>query len=195
MEIKDGHVEWAVVHRLGTMLEQVNLDREQYGTTHAFALFSAVTIWVRQRVGAYTGYDGWPRELKPLQLTVFSPPWELPPGAASGITRLRLFRESGSCEVDLTRCSMWQFVVWFRNAMAHGDHRCVYPKHEAMSPGKPQRRLTGFRFECSGGTAELTAADMQCIGRELAGVFCRAFGGNECWTRDATEGVIEQVAA
>ena len=128
MEIQKEHIEWAVVDRLRTMLEQTSQD--DFDVTHAFALFSAICGWVRQRVGASASDSEWPSGLDDLSKPVTSQTWGLPNKAAYGRDCVNLFAGGGKVEIELPNCSAWEFVVWVRNAMAHADDRSVQPIHE-----------------------------------------------------------------
>ncbi len=66
MEIRQEHIEWVVVDRLRTMLDHTSQD--EFDVTHAFALFSAICGWVRQRVGAFPSYSEWPSGLHNLRI-------------------------------------------------------------------------------------------------------------------------------
>lgn len=49
VEIRTEHVEWAVVDRLGQMLDEVPPPSE-FNVTHSFALFSSILCWTLQHL-------------------------------------------------------------------------------------------------------------------------------------------------
>ncbi|MFQ5784119.1 MAG: hypothetical protein ACE5H8_04765 [Alphaproteobacteria bacterium] len=192
MKIEKEHIEWVVVDRLRTMLERTSED--EFDVTHAFALFSSICGWVRQRAGAYASYSKWPSGLDDLKVPITSSAWGLRNEAASGKAWVRLFAGADSIEIDLSKCSAWQFVVWVRNVMAHADDRRVQPIHENVCTSKPHRRLTGFRFGNDECYANLSGEDMRRLGAKLADVFCCAFSESPSFEEDAKQGVLEQAA-
>jgi hypothetical protein len=159
--------EWAVVDRLRTLLEtstQGDLD-----VTHPFALFSAVCMWVRWRLGSYTSYAEWPEGLDDLRKLATDVRWGLPGDSGGGTAqRIKLFSDGPKTPVTLPNCTAWEFVVWVRNAIAHGDHRSIRPVHNAT------RTLIGFHLEY-GAWAKLEGRFMQSFGMNLATVFCTAY--------------------
>ena len=192
MEIQPKHIEWVVVYRLRTMLERTSQD--EFEVTHAFALFSAICGWVRQRVGAFASDSEWPPGLDTLRMPITSSNWGLPNNVAWGKGSVILHTGGNRVEIELPNCSAWEFVVWVRNAMAHADHRGVQPIHEEVGKHKPHRTLMGFRFEHGECCTELSVDDMRRLGMKLAEVFCRGFSEGACFEQDATRGVLEKAA-
>lgn len=192
MEIKPEHIEWAVVDRLRMMLKRTSHD--EFDVTHAFAVFSVICGWVRQRVGAFASDSEWPSGLDTLRMSVASPTWGLPNNVACGKACVKLHAGGNKVEIELSNCSAWEFVVWVRNTMAHADQRGVWPIHEEVDRHKPHRRLTGFRFGCDDCYADLSGDDMRRLGIRLAEVFCHAFSQGACFEQDAKRGVLEKAA-
>jgi hypothetical protein len=183
MEIRTEDVEWAVVYRLAGMLKSA--ADQPYNVTSTYALFSTIAGWVRQRVGHYTSFEEWPGSLGQLRQSIYQQPWNLPDGTAQGLTRVQLHRRPdgaprgyGVKEIDLAQCTAWEFFVWIRNAMAHGDGRSVVPLHTPQSHGSVTQILSGFEFAKDGCVVRLAEADMRYLGIILADVFCRTFATN-----------------
>lgn len=159
--------EWAVVSRLRKLLE-TSRDNA-LDVTHPFALFSAVCMWVRWRVGSYESYREWPGGLRMLQQPVTETPWNLSKESACGCAgNIKLFAIGAGAQITLPTCNAWEFVVWIRNAIAHGDHRRIKPLHHIDGT------LVGFRIEY-GAKAELSGGFMQHFGMTLADLFCTAY--------------------
>ncbi|MEX1206399.1 MAG: hypothetical protein WEB85_14235 [Dongiaceae bacterium] len=191
-EIRKEHVEWAVVDRLRTILERTSQD--EFEVTHAFALFSAICGWVRQHLGAFGSESEWPKGLEKLCLPITCREWGLPGNAAYGAAEIWPFSGAPKVKMDLSACTAWQFLVWIRNAMAHGDARSVQPIHEEVEKCAPNRRLTGFRFESNGCRADLTGRDMRVLGIKFAELFCNGFSKDELFKADAKNHVSERAA-
>ena len=192
MEIRERHVEWVIVDRLRRLLE--NTAENEFDVTSAFAVFSAICGWVRQRVGAFRSPSEWPRALNDLNEAITSPTWGLSRQFVHGTGRVTLYSGSKQVDILLPDCSAWQFTVWLRNAMAHADGRVVTPVHEKAGPNKPHRILTGFRIENGSGWVSLNGNEMRRIGGKLAQVFCMGFSEGASFEGDARQGVRERAA-
>jgi hypothetical protein len=190
MEIKDSHVEWAVVDRLRIMLERT--EKDEYEVTHAFALFSTICGWVRQHVGAFASESNWPQGLAALRKSITEPEWGLLNVTAYGEAEIKLFSDGIKVAIELPKCTAWQFVVWIRNVMAHADHRGVKPVHQGFQSNDGAKLLTGFRFGSDKCYAELSARDMRQFGTSLARIFCGSFSDGPTFECDATQGVFER---
>jgi hypothetical protein len=167
MQITEEHIEWAVVDRLGQMLN--GSSDQSCRVTNGFALFLATILWVKQRVGAYNSEQEWPEGLALLNESVYSPNWGLRRGRLEGKVKVRLYRIAETIEIDLANCSMWQLIAWIRNVVAHGGPQNIRPFH-AMAL-EPKRRLIGFIFDDSGGRVCMTGSEMRMIGSRIAAIF------------------------
>lgn len=106
MEIREEHMEWAIVHRLRTMPDRSSQD--EFDVTRAFALFSAICLWVRQRVGD-GAFDLERPGLGDLRKPVTNPTWGLADKAVHGSDEVH--PGGGRVRIELSECTAWQFFV------------------------------------------------------------------------------------
>ena len=185
VEIRTEHVEWAVVDRLGQMLDEVPPPSE-FNVTHSFALFSSILCWTLQhlRIGEKDRRSDGDRVAAWLceQLEnedISAEPWaiRMVERAIQGakVPAPRNFGEHKAL----------RFLKNLRDAMAHGDARIVVPFH-TRSHGV-DRALLGFLFNCEEhkyidrkrvvvwtGEIILLEQDMREIGLKLAKRYCDA---------------------
>ena len=199
MEISEDHVEYAVVHRLMTMLAE---PRASYEVTETFAHFTAILCWTTQRMrsgstdvsaaadAARTVWSALKKE------TISMAPWSITIATPKTTAIVHSYADVGFEGHTADR-----LVKNLRDAVAHGDARKIHPLH---SPGKsPHRKLTGFQFDCEerngskvkwNGRIRLTAPDMRRIGIEIAHRFCKELqksSGYSYLGEDSAEGVSE----
>jgi len=191
MEIREEHVRWAVLHRMGEMLKE-SVD-DTFSTTAAFMAFQAIVAWVREDLGRYRSFAEHPRALTDLRRPRGSKPWSVPAEALAGQAEVRPFEGGGVRRFDLgdPAVPMWLVLVWLRNAMSHGDGRTIMPIHRPVVGGDGEHELVGFRFENRGGVAALDADTMRRVGSVLVNGFCAAYGDFSI-ERDAPVGVVEK---
>jgi hypothetical protein len=198
-EISNDHVEWAVVDRLGQMLD--GAPHVAFNVTQTYALFTAVLCWVMQRVRTpesriQTEDDEIAVVLgtKLSEQRLGEDPWTFaaPVGRAlvGGHTIPRLVPES------LENHSVLRFVVNLRDAVAHGDARTVQPFHLRGTAGE-QHLLAGFTFICRErdradrrrigwrGEVTLLESDMRRIGTNLAKSYCEAMRSSKVQRGDS----------
>lgn len=184
MNINPDHVEFAVVERLKLLLE--TSGQSSFNVTSTYGFFVPVVCWTVQRMRARPKDEAAQVLEKLNDETLDSDPW-LIPTSVSGISS---FHEALPVRIgpfsDFADRSVGQFLVDIRNAVAHGDARCVRPFPEPKRD-TTDLKLLGFTFECSeiegtgtqqklvwSGSITLLESDMRRIGRELAGRFCTA---------------------
>lgn len=199
-EIRDDHVEWAVVDRLRSMLELPT--KAEFEVTHTYAMFTATLCWVMQHIrirerDSKTDGDKLARSLmeKLINQSASDSPWNIP--AIENIAGLRT-----PVAVNFEQRSAAQILEALRNATAHGDARCVRPFHTELS-GKPDRQLTGFTFICHEkkdreivwkGKIILREEDMRRIGLGLARLYCSTLSKDSNFVEDARNHVLERAA-
>jgi hypothetical protein len=195
--ISHEQVKWAVIDRLGRMLRMTSDPNDEFDVTHAFALFSGICAWVRQRIGNYASEECWPPGMDDLKLNITDPIWGLPSDAAGGKTSVHPFKErrdqakgkekEKGVPIELPNRCAWYFFVWVRNAMSHADDRTIEPVHTWVGG---RETLTGYCFSCQGGYVTLSGDIMRRLGTKLADVYCAAFSGGpefDAGARDVRE--------
>jgi hypothetical protein len=157
--ILDEHVEWAIVNRLGAMLEAP--PNTKFNVTQSFALFSSVLLWTKNRawVGGnrvdesvlLSDADKAAAEARKLlsESLICDAPWLLSRRAPTfrstkrpeelGLTREEINAEFGTVTAET-------FFKWLRDALAHGDGRTIRPIHKP-SHRSSRTLLAGFRIE------------------------------------------------
>jgi hypothetical protein len=189
------HVEWAVINRLKTMLNDP--PETPFNVTLGFSLFSTVLLWTKNRM--------WVKDLavpadnhaaaaraKLGETRIVDPPWSLSRKAPSN---------HGGVEVnaDFDAMSAEAFFKWLRDALAHGDGRTIKPIHW-RSPKTGKEWLGGFRVEFNAAKGDpnllrldLFKRDIQFLGRQLADLFCQhlAQGDDYHFSDAATARLLE----
>src|SRR5262249_1844789 len=127
--ISEDQVEWAVVDRLKTMLDHP--PKTEFNVTQTFAHFTAILLWTAQRLRVPDAID--PADhaahrvwAKLKEQAVTDAPWQL----SRKVPRLPGARVLG-VERDINTAFDGMpadaFIVWLRNALAHGDGRSIKP--------------------------------------------------------------------
>jgi hypothetical protein len=181
-KITPDHVEWAVVGRLGLLLEET--PHEKFNVTQSYALFTSILCWVLQHIriplekavsqGDQNGHELYKT---PLQACVRDDPWRIHVHPTSRIASI------GSRSIDVPATenfeahTAFRFLKNLRDATAHGDARNV-------TPFNVENFLVGFSFLCEErdkkgktiweGKISLLESDMRRIGIELARMYCNA---------------------
>lgn len=176
MEIRDEHIEFAIVQRFREMLQE---PHPRYEVSSVYALFTAILCWSTQRLRTDTKKENSPEARaaasvwadfarEPISLA----PWCIDSADFRGRTADRLIKN-------------------LRNAVAHGDARKDEPYHTGTR-GKPDHTLVGFAFKCEEGKIILLAGDMAKIAGEVARRFCSAMeemSRDSCLKEYAEKGV------
>jgi hypothetical protein len=205
MEIRDEHVEFAIVERFREMLQEPHAG---YEVSSIYALFAAILCWSTQRLRTNPGKDKsteglaaakvWAElEREPISIA----PWSIvisdgtAPAAAGSPGRSFASSAFRSHTAD-------RLIKNLRDAVAHGDARKVEPSHACADDG-PERTLVGFTFKCEErdrqgvtwtGEVTLHGEDMARIAGEVARRFCAAMekASTDRYLKvDATKGVKE----
>jgi hypothetical protein len=212
--IADQDVEWAIVNRLKAMLDAP--PKTKFNVTQAFALFSSVLLWSKNRswvAGNRGERQDWEdpadhqahdaREALRGKL-ILDAPWRLSRAAP----RIILVDRTGdsppqdrAINSDFENMTAESFFKWLRDALAHGDGRTIRPIHKrSVRTGKTL--LAGFRIEFAeqkGASRNLQLSlfhdDMRRIGCVLADLFCQALSGSERYVnKDEATRIDEQAA-
>jgi hypothetical protein len=138
--INEQHVEWAVVSRLATMLDEPK--PRIFDVTHTFALFVSILCWTVQRMR-----QNYPKgrilQDRLRQGKVAEEPWHLPLKKVH-----RSLHDVGPEGVATTQAPEdWPiepFLIALRNSVAHGDARNVFPFHRQAVD---HHELVGFKFK------------------------------------------------
>jgi hypothetical protein len=185
-EIRDEHVEWAVVDRLRQILEKP--PATDFNVTHTYAVFNSIVCWIMQRVRVNPIRNEGDR----VAATIFAAlsaqaatnePWLVPTSSAERIVRngIASIRVPASCNFE--GHNLGRVLINLRDAFAHGDARKILPFNVR---GQSQRLLVGFKFVCEeyrdrrvvwAGEITLIEEDMRRIGRCLAKTYCNAMEG------------------
>jgi hypothetical protein len=194
-EITADHVEWAVIHRLSSMLE--GSPHENFNVTQTYALSAAILCWVMQRV-RIKSHEIESQEdkiahhlFKKLDGTsVADNPWCMHIEPTTRIELLYGVSIPVPAPQGFEKHSAGQFLINLRDAMAHGDARSVSPFNIAVGS---ERVLAGFSFSCARfkerkidweGTITLLEKDLRRIGIELAKLYCVAIRRSDRHRRD-----------
>lgn len=183
MEIRNEHVEFAIVQRFREML---NEQHPKYEVTAVYALFTAILCWSTQRLrsdvtkenskeahaaaGVWNGLSAESISDDPWRILISEGPFPSNP----------VLFERSVASAKFGGHTVERLIKNLRDAVAHGDARKVEPHHR-VSPGKTETKLVGFKFACEERSQErwngeiiLLAADMVRIADELASRFCKA---------------------
>jgi len=198
--ILDAHVEWAVVNRLKTMLDEP--PKTKFNVTQSFALFTTVLLWAKNRAWV-AGFErertvfGDPtdrsahdarRELR--DQLICGDPWRLSRRTPIFPAPFPLPEED--INSDFEAMTAEDFFEWLRNAVAHGDGRNIRAIHKLSRRGD-RTLLAGFRVEGRESqrsprrlVLSLYHADMRRIGALLADQFCRSMSGDNQYALQET---------
>lgn len=212
--IADEHVEWAVVNRLKTMLDDP--PKTKFNVTQSYALFSTILLWTKNRAWV-AGKNGvrqnWSNqsdhkahdareELRGAKIV--DEPWLL----SRVLPQIVLADHDhepphGDRQInsDFVEMSAEAFFKWLRDATAHGDGRTIRPIHK-LSKRCDKTLLAGFRIvfaEHQGSSRQLTLSlyhdDMRRFGANLAGLFCHSLsGGDRYFEQEAGTASIGEAA-
>jgi hypothetical protein len=210
--IDDRHVEWAIVNRLKTMLDDPPIT--PFNVTQTFALFSTILLWSKNRAWVAgrrptLGPDANENDSRAHEARralgrglITDDPWRLstrvPQLIAHGGDQDRVYGDS-RINSDFDRMNAEAFFEWLRNAVAHGDARTIKPIHKtSVRTGNPL--LAGFRFkfeERYGSPHKLELflyqTDMRRLGSQLADIFCKNLsGGDHFFEQDAGTAWIQE---
>jgi hypothetical protein len=189
MEVRDEHVEFAIVQRFRDMLQE---PHPRYEVSFAYALFTVILCWSTQRLRTDLKKDNSPEaraaarvwtefEKEPISLA----PWSI---AVAEKPVLGNVSRSGRslASSDFHGHTADRLLKNLRDAVAHGDARKVEPFHTGTR-SKPDCTLVGFKFSCEEGyrqnrqwtvtwTGEITllAVDLVRIADEVSRRFCEA---------------------
>jgi hypothetical protein len=197
--ISEGQVEWAVVHRLKAMLDHP--PKTEFNVTQTFAHFTAILLWTAQRLRVQDAID--PADYaaqrvwaKLQEQAVTDAPWRLS-RKVPRLPRARVLGVERDINAAFDGMPADQFIIWLRNALAHGDGRSIRPIHK-MSLRSGKELLAGFEFVERRGQRrglQLYHQDMIRIGKALADTFCKALShGDEYFEREAGTQVVEKAA-
>lgn len=202
--IPDSETDWAVVYRLGQMLEGER--HHSFNITQAYALFTPILCWTMQRMR-----KGDPRGREFQRFLQRQPavdaPWSIPLGVHHSRTRHLHLVDAEREDSDITTWPIEPFLIALRNAVAHADNRCVVAENDGQ-------RLTGYRFRVEvdrrsditkggewlhlrttwKGDIILAEEDMRRLGRHLARTFCEHMTDQTDDGRRVANDRIEEVA-
>jgi hypothetical protein len=198
--IEPADAEWALMNRMKALLDQPK--RTEYNVTQAVAVFSSILLWSQQRIRTQDPNDLLQQPVANLlggqrAGTIFDPPWSLSQfvpdrmacphgGLAAGVPVNQDFRGK----------TPFEFLVWLRDAFAHGDGRTIGPIHKLNRQGSIAY-LGGIRIEFHESkprrgqpappilTCHLFKDDLLGIGRALADSFCEEIAGVGYQNRDS----------
>lgn len=199
--IPDDQVEWAVVNRLGAMLQTP--PETKFNVTQSFAIFSAALLWSKNRLwvggdgpdrAAFNGSDHAARDAREAlgAVLICEAPWSLA-RVRPGLKGMRDHPPVGErINADFEQMNAGDFIRWLRNAIAHGDGRTIKPIQKT-SLRHYQTYLAGFEIRSGGLTLSLYHADIVRIGSVLSDTFCRALSGNDQYAQwdVATANIVE----
>jgi hypothetical protein len=212
--ITDDHVEWAVVGRLGLMLEEP--PHKTFNVTYTYAIFSSILCWVMQRIriDANNVENTNDRLAAGVLKGLFSQriaddPWSIQ--GPERIAYIGLHSFHVPAPFNFGEHTVGRLLINLRDATAHGDARNVEPFHVGKHNSN-ERVLAGFTFHCSErdrrnrrrlawqGRITLLEDDMRRIGCHLAKIYCDAMRHSEAhrhdeyFGRDAANSVREAAA-
>ena len=191
--ISDAHVEWAVVGRFKAMLDEP--PKTKFNVTQAFALFSTIVLWTKQRAwvplqSPLGPADQAARAVRGAlqEASILDAPWLLSRSVPQSLSINRRRYSSAAADninVDFVGMSPEHFIKWVRDALAHGDGRTTTPLHKLSTKGD-KTLLAGFRIifpEARGSNRslrlDLYLDDMKRIGAILAHEFCTRLAADE----------------
>jgi len=160
--IDTDHAEWAVVDRLCRMLTEPS--HRTFNVTQSYSLCLSILAWVMQRVRTPNGNAntveavaavGLVKALKNQKIEDF--PWALETRSEDG----------NAAAGDFRNYCAFEFLVWLRNAMCHGDARKILPVNQ-------NNVLIGFEMRMTEKKVFLREADLRRIGQALANLYCNA---------------------
>lgn len=167
-EITRTHVEWAVVDRLRSMLNES--PHPEYSVTQSYGLCVSILAWVMQRIRTRENQALSPEDQAAISVKrsldrqkVDALPWGLKTiGSAS----------QKAIHADFKDFTAFDFLKWLRDASCHGDARQVSPINDAG-------HLIGFVFCATARddrerSLNLMERDFRRIGSGLATMYCEA---------------------
>lgn len=186
MEIREEHVEFAIVQRFREMLQE---QHPRYEVSSAYALFTAILCWCTQRLRTDPKKENSPEARAAARVwadfarePIALAPWGIAIADAVVSSSENLSGRSFASS-DFHRHTADRLIKNLRDAVAHGDARKVEPYHTG-SRTKPHRTLVGFRFKCEErdrqgnvtwtGEIVFLAVDLVRIAEEVARRFCTA---------------------
>ena len=194
MEIKDEHLEFAVVERLGKLL--ATSDHNEFAVTETYAHFASVVCWIVQRLREND------KNLDRLSELITDEPWSIEVSKEDDDSQNIHFLGS-SAKIKYAKGvdsrQVGPLMIGIRNAIAHGDHRSVFPLQKLKKVGKPNRNLIGFEFRCQKDNSDfanisLEAKAMKRVGSALIDRFMKLKNFNSHLIAESRSGVLEKVA-
>lgn len=195
-QITSDHVEWAVIGRLRSMLEEP--PHATYNVTQAYSLFTTILCWVMQHmriasqeIGSLNDQiaHGLFEDLS--KVAIIKDPWRIHVAPKARIERIGRHTVSVPPPVGFETHTVSRLLINLRDATAHGDARNVSPFNVADGSGQ---LLAGFSFACEEfknrkkvweGKITLLEGDMRRIGAQLAKQYCDALRRSEPHRRDS----------
>jgi hypothetical protein len=151
MEIKDEHVEFAIVQRFSEMLRETH---PRYEVSSIYALFVAILCWSTQRLRTDVQKENSPeaRAVANVWADFAKEPISRAPWSITIVDGALSSGEIGHsfASADFHSHTADRLIKNLRDAAAHGDARKVEPYHIATR-GKLDRTLVGFTFKCEEG--------------------------------------------
>ena len=172
MEIRDEHVDWAVISRLRDMLR--DSTNAEFDITQAYAFFSTIILWTTQRMRTQSddgpGDEAARRFHERMQKQDFGQ-FQMRREPHHSIDGLPAPEPIAGAKVS-------EIMIAIRTGLAHGDGRTVKPLHRKSPTGKVT--LVGFHIPWGvHATIILTGPMMVRFGTWLADEFILALRGDE----------------
>jgi hypothetical protein len=152
MEIKDEHVEFAIVQRFSEMLRE---RHPRYEVSSIYALFVAILCWSTQRLRTDTKRDLSPEARAAANVwadfakeSISRAPWSIAIVNDMPSSGEKLSGHSFA-SADFHGHTADRLIKNLRDAAAHGDARKVEPYHTTIR-GKPDRDLDGPNYSSRG---------------------------------------------
>ena len=203
-EIKNEHVEWAIVDRLRQMLRDTN--EFEFNVTRTYSLFASTLCWSLQRIRsseAKTEIDNRAgRLLVSLENeSVAEAPWNMNLDNQQRRINFHDLPIRIPPPIRFDGHMAMRFLINLRDAAAHGDARNVTPFNFNRDS---KRVLAGFTFRCEErrvrqttwtGQITLLESDMKRIAISLADKFCDSLsGGSSNFVEDVANNLLEAAA-
>ena len=192
MNITQEHMEWAVVDRLGKLLDRPD---QKWNVTDTLSSFSLLLCWIIQRIRDENHKShGLSRALE--REFIDDIPWCITTDRANN--EINKFKLIDKPEGDIDPYSAYRFLVGLRNGIAHGDDRNITPiGHRNMLVGfsirlseKRNRDTTLWSGQCN-----LLQKDMRRIGLHLRHKFLTFVDPEGSLRKEAELGVVEREGA
>jgi hypothetical protein len=166
------HAEWAVVERLRTML--IEQPHRKFNVTQSYGLCCSILAWVMQRIRSPEGDTKTAFGKAAIALkskledqSIEGPPWGIKTSSV----------DTRETAIDFVGWNAFDFLVWLRNGICHGDARQITPVNEGNT-------LVGFRITANKSkndkhscTLVLYEDDLRRIGSSLASFYCQDLEG------------------